>query len=54
MHWDDGMGDLGFQVTSPWSITIKILRSIFGFPEQASPLLRQLQALLRCVMLHLN
>jgi len=32
----------------------KLLRSISTFPEQAHPILRQLQALLRCVMLHPN
>jgi len=31
-----------------------MLRSISALPEQAYPALRQLQALLRCVMLHLN
>jgi hypothetical protein len=29
-----------------------MLRSIFPLPEQARPALRQLQAVLRCVMLH--
>jgi hypothetical protein len=31
-----------------------MLRSISALPEQARPTFRQLQALLRCVMLHLN
>ena len=54
VRWDDGTGWSGFQVIQPGSIPSELLRSISTFPEQAYPILRQLQALLRCVMLHLN
>jgi len=43
-----------FQPSSQRGGDQKMLRSIFILPEQAHPTLRQLQAVLRCVMLHFN